>query len=220
MFFDRVDEITKIAARSGTSVFVVPREQAVEIPGALILQPEEKTVITIGQVRGMLAKVDKKQVAETFVLIRPAEKMRPDAANALLKTLEQPGEKVHFVLVTERPSQLLSTILSRAAVYFLRPEAGALGKVAGDERQKDLARQLLKARPAELVALAAEITKKKDGVQQWALEVLALTVEMAYKSYFATKNPAFLAKLPKIMAAYEKIALGGNIKLQIVANLC
>lgn len=38
---------------------------------------------------------------------------QPEAANALLKTLEEPRPNVHFVLTTERPDSLLSTIRSR-----------------------------------------------------------------------------------------------------------
>ena len=37
----------------------------------------------------------------------------PGAANALLKTLEEPRPSVHFVLLAERPDRLLSTIRSR-----------------------------------------------------------------------------------------------------------
>ncbi|MEM6962002.1 MAG: AAA family ATPase [Myxococcota bacterium] len=37
----------------------------------------------------------------------------PAAANALLKTLEEPRDKVHFILITDRPERLLDTIRSR-----------------------------------------------------------------------------------------------------------
>ena len=37
----------------------------------------------------------------------------PEAANALLKTLEEPRPNVHFVLLAERPDRLLATIRSR-----------------------------------------------------------------------------------------------------------
>jgi DNA polymerase-3 subunit delta' len=37
----------------------------------------------------------------------------PEAANALLKTLEEPRPRVHFVLLAERPDRLLVTIRSR-----------------------------------------------------------------------------------------------------------
>lgn len=221
MFFEEVSEIGEIARRNGTSVFVVPRETEVEIPGAIVLCPEEKSVITIEQVRGMQANVEKKQVGEMIVVIRPAEQMQETTANALLKTLEEPGEKVHFVLITDRLTQLLPTILSRAAVYFLHSKEDFLGPVAGSEKMKKLARSLLTTSGAGLVETAKAVAKAKAGeTKKQALEVLEIAIEMSYKSYFATGKQAFLTKLEKLLVAYENIARGGNIKLQIVASLC
>jgi DNA polymerase-3 subunit delta' len=47
------------------------------------------------------------------VLVHPAEAMNNNAANSLLKTLEEPTDKLLFLLVTHKPQQLLPTILSR-----------------------------------------------------------------------------------------------------------
>lgn len=221
MFFDSITEIPQIAARAGTSIFVVPRDAAVEIPGAIVIQPEQKSTISIEQVRAVSAKLSTKQLSDVFILIRPAEQMRPEAANALLKTLEQPGDKVHFVLVTEEPSALLPTILSRAALYVLKKPADFLDRVEGDEAAKKFARRLLVAKNGDLVDLAREITTPSGpGVQKRALEVLRLAIEMAYKSYFKYPSPAFLPRLRGLLAAYQRISAGCNIKLQIVANLC
>ena len=46
MFFNDVKEIAKISGRTGCAIFVMPNDLAVEIPGALILKPVEKSVIT------------------------------------------------------------------------------------------------------------------------------------------------------------------------------
>ena len=46
-------------------------------------------------------------------LIDPADRMRAEAANALLKVLEEPPEYVVLVLVSSQPSALLPTIISR-----------------------------------------------------------------------------------------------------------
>jgi DNA polymerase-3 subunit delta' len=46
-------------------------------------------------------------------IVRRADELTVQAANALLKTLEEPRERTHFVLVTSRPSRLLDTIRSR-----------------------------------------------------------------------------------------------------------
>lgn len=47
------------------------------------------------------------------IIIHPAEGMNPAAANALLKTLEEPTENTVFLLVSHQPQQLLPTVRSR-----------------------------------------------------------------------------------------------------------
>lgn len=54
-----------------------------------------------------------------IVLIHPAEAMNSNAANALLKTLEEPTANLFFLLVTHKPQQLLPTILSRCQGFVL-----------------------------------------------------------------------------------------------------
>lgn len=220
MFFESVDDIADIAAKTSASVFVVTNDSEVKIKNALVLQPEDKSVITIEQIRNMISTVSTKQIRNFFVVIRPADLMGDAAANAFLKNLEEPGEKVHFVLVTDSPSKLLPTILSRSAIYFLRDNRALSSQINASGKDKDLAKRLLVAKPADLVDLAEEIAKKKDGVRSYALNILGLSIEMLYKSYFMTEKEAFLRKIPKFLAAYDGIAKNGHVKLQIVSNLC
>lgn len=56
-------------------------------------------------------------------LIQPAEGMNRNAQNALLKTLEEPGEKMLLVLVSDQPSRLLPTVRSRCQLRLLSPPA-------------------------------------------------------------------------------------------------
>lgn len=58
--------------------------------------------------------------ARVFILRKP-EEMSVDAANALLKTLEEPIAKTYFVLVTARGSELLDTIRSRTQLIRFGP---------------------------------------------------------------------------------------------------
>lgn len=53
------------------------------------------------------------------VLIYPAERMNVEAANTLLKTLEEPVGAVRFILATEAAHQLLPTIRSRCLTHTL-----------------------------------------------------------------------------------------------------
>lgn len=70
------------------------------------------------------------------VIVDPADAMNAVTANALLKTLEEPGDGIVFLLVTARPGDLPATIRSRcqarrlaspepaAAVAWLRAQSG------------------------------------------------------------------------------------------------
>src|SRR6185369_4318813 len=82
-------------------------------------------VIKIEQVRavGDFVTLTTHRSGYRVLVIRPAEAMQPAAANALLKTLEEPPPHTLIVLVSDRPARLLPTIRSRC-------RALALGKPA------------------------------------------------------------------------------------------
>jgi DNA polymerase-3 subunit delta' len=54
-------------------------------------------------------------------VISGAEEMTTEAANAFLKVLEEPSPTTHFILVSDRPSALLPTILSRCQKVRFHP---------------------------------------------------------------------------------------------------
>ncbi len=67
--------------------------------------------------------------------------MKAEASNALLKILEEPPRDTHLFLITARPHQLLSTILSRCQWIRFNPLsqpdiAQILGKDRGLEEEK------------------------------------------------------------------------------------
>ena len=220
MFFDNVNEIIKISGRTGCAIFVMPNDVPLDISGAIRLEPVEKSVITIEQVRDVIKRLNVKQLKDQFIIIRPAEALGEEAANAFLKNLEEPQDKVHFVLVTDEPTKLLPTVLSRSAVYYLRSANKPNNEIKANAEIKALAKRLLVAKPVDLPALADEIVKKKDGVRTYALLVLETAIEMLYKSYFITNKDIFVKKLPSFLVAYENIEKNGHIKLHLVADLC
>ena len=54
-------------------------------------------------------------------VIEEAERMNPQAQNALLKTLEEPQPETVFILISSRPDDLLETIRSRCRIVRLEP---------------------------------------------------------------------------------------------------
>lgn len=80
------------------------------------VRPEkEGKAITVDQIRqcNRVALESSQLNGFRLIVIEPAESMNESAANALLKTLEEPPEKCVFVLVTHQLNQLLPTIVSR-----------------------------------------------------------------------------------------------------------
>ncbi|MBR3236509.1 hypothetical protein IKF92_02430 [Candidatus Saccharibacteria bacterium] len=217
MFFDELSLIPEIALKCGTAIFVVPKDFKLELKNAYVLQPEEKKTITIQQVRELLAKLGLKQTNDQIIVIDRVESMNEEAANALLKTLEEPQEKTHFILLTSEISAILPTILSRSEIYFYREKLD-FDKISVDEKTKNLAKRLLVAKNSDLPGLADEITARKK--REDVLIVLDAAIQMLYKAYFSTKKPIFLAKLTKFLTVYERILQNGHLKLQIIANLC
>ena len=71
--------------------------------------------ISVDQVRALadFANLSAHQGGYRVVLIHPAEAMNTNAANALLKTLEEPSARMLIILISHKPQQLLPTILSR-----------------------------------------------------------------------------------------------------------
>lgn len=85
-------------------------------PDYFELQPEEDSeVIKIDQVRSLIGKLDlTTSISERKVAyIHPAENMTASAANALLKSLEEPAGNTVLILVSDNPGRLPVTIRSR-----------------------------------------------------------------------------------------------------------
>lgn len=77
--------------------------------------------ISVDQVRGLadFSGMSAHQGGRRVVVIHPAEAMNTNAANALLKNLEEPPPGMLFILVSHKPQQLLPTILSRCLSFAL-----------------------------------------------------------------------------------------------------
>lgn len=85
-------------------------------PDNYLLEPEEADkAIKVDQVRDLVSFVVQtaQMGGRKVVLIEPVEAMNINAANALLKSLEEPSGDTVLLLVSHRPSRLLPTIKSR-----------------------------------------------------------------------------------------------------------
>lgn len=83
---------------------------------------KKAVTIAVDQIRALPAfiNITSHRGGAKMVLIQPAEMLNVNAANALLKSLEEPPEGTYFLLVTHRPHQILPTIKSRCRHVALR----------------------------------------------------------------------------------------------------
>lgn len=96
--------------------------QAGTHPDFILLQPEG-TSIKIEQVRQLQQLLVVKPALKKgrVLVIEQAEKMTAEAANSLLKAMEEPPPGTLFLLLTERPRALLETIRSRCQALQFYP---------------------------------------------------------------------------------------------------
>jgi DNA polymerase-3 subunit delta' len=115
-------------------------------------------------------------------LIDPADRLTPEAQNALLRLLEEPPPRVVLILITAQPASLLPTVLSRCQpLSFLPVEAAAVE------------RHLLEAgQPPEAAATAARLAGGRIGA---ALRLA---------------SPASVDARERVLAILQRIEPGGR----------
>jgi DNA polymerase-3 subunit delta' len=97
-----------------------------------------KTEISIEQIREVqhTANMPPFEGSYKVFIIEGAERLSLEAANSLLKTLEEPEEKVAFILLTVNEKLLPETIVSRCQVIRLSPVASEVIEKALIEKYK------------------------------------------------------------------------------------
>ena len=163
-------------------------------PDNYILEPEEADkAIKVDQVRDLVSFVV--QTAQLggrkVVLIEPVEAMNINAANALLKSLEEPSGNTVLLLVSHQPSRLLPTVKSRCVQQAcpLPSQAQALAWLAdalpdSSQEQRDELLTLAAGSPLAAVRLHG----------QGIVEQRAMVVESVKKLLKAQQTPTQLAE--------------------------
>lgn len=97
--------------------------QALAIDAYIPVRLANATQIRIGQIRELKRSLSLSAVqgGRRVVIILNAEEMTIEAANAFLKTLEEPHDDVTLILTTSRPERLLQTIVSRCQELIVPP---------------------------------------------------------------------------------------------------
>ncbi|HEY1501774.1 MAG TPA: DNA polymerase III subunit delta' [Acidobacteriaceae bacterium] len=122
-------------------------------PDVLVIPPDPpQLLIKIGQVRVLTREIYRvpAEARRAFSIFTAASFMK-EAANSLLKVLEEPPDHATIILLAENPGELLPTIRSRAQI-------ARLGAIPSGQIEKIVAERRKDARPAEraLIARLAE----------------------------------------------------------------
>jgi DNA polymerase III subunit delta' len=171
------------------------------------VQPEEGSrVIKIDQVREAVnfanwtAGFGQRKV----LVLAPADAMNTNAANALLKSLEEPAANTHLILVCQRLHGVPATIRSRCQLLKLPVPPAAeslqwLDTLTGERETSASLLQLTQGRPLEAEALYRDTAAERSLGIQAALEALI----------------AGRAAVPELVAALEGLAASELLALLV-----
>jgi DNA polymerase III subunit delta' len=90
------------------------RARSARHPDVIEVEPAG-TFVVVDQVEEMMkeAFTSPFEAERKVILVTEADRMNEPAANKLLKTLEEPPARTHFLLLSEAPDELLPTVRSR-----------------------------------------------------------------------------------------------------------
>ena len=101
-----------------------------EHPDLFHLRPSGKMrIISVEKTRSLISDLSRtsNQGGAKIALIHEADRMKKQASNAFLKTLEEPPPGTYLFLLTTRPNSMLSTITSRCLTIRLKKQRKNLG---------------------------------------------------------------------------------------------
>ena len=180
--------------------------------------------ITVDQVRSLIGRMrNKPAVAEhRAVIVDSIDDLERGAANALLKTLEEPPANTVFFLVSHNPGRLLPTIRSRCRTLRFAPlDTAAMSRALANARSylhgdalTALAR-LGEGSPGKALTYAgldgiAEIDQRLRAIASGGDRDNRLRAELARQFRLAAAKPKFDVMLAQAIAIAAEAAHGGG----------
>jgi DNA polymerase-3 subunit delta' len=139
------------------------------------VRPESRSrVITTPQMRSLMGEIQLKPTEAEYkvAVVVAADRLRIEAANAFLKTLEEPPPKSVLILLTTEPQRILETVLSRC----LRLSFSGDGPRPLGNSQQEWLKEISKIATADVKSLLGryrlldvvlrELSKLKEGIQE------------------------------------------------------
>ncbi len=150
-------------------------------PNFLFIAPETQ-FLRIDEIRALREELSLKAFSDRprVAILCPADRMTPQAANALLKTLEEPPAGAHLILIAHKTSVLMPTIVSRCqrVPFFPLPAETVFGILAALPEAK--------GRPDAEVRLAAAVS---GGASSFQAAPAASAVHKSSISFTGVRMP-------------------------------
>lgn len=144
-----------------------------------------KGAISAREADGIIRKLSFKSFAAKYkcVIVWLPETMNEEAANKILKILEEPWEKTLFLLISEQPERLLPTIISRTqevAVPRIAPDV--LERAAQERGVTDpvKARNIARLAGGDLVELQHLVAGESDALRKENFELFCGLMRLSY----------------------------------------
>ncbi len=124
---------------------------------------EEKQSIGIKEVQQFLASTNVKPIASDYlaIIINESHLLTEESQQTLLKTLEEPGQHIHFYLLTTQADALLGTIQSRCQIISVHP------KISTDDNSPLITTLVQSKSRGDLLQFAETIAGDRQAALFW-----------------------------------------------------
>ena len=143
-----------------------------------------KGLITAKESEEIIRKLQFKSYSSEYkaMIIWLPEAMNQEAANKILKILEEPWDKTLFILVSERPDLLLQTIVSRTQeVVVPRIDVATLQRVAeGEGKASTEAHNIARLAGGSLLELGELMRGESDEARHQYFELFCRLMRLSY----------------------------------------
>lgn len=228
-----------IARENGETIVLRPE---------LLTKTSTVPLISIEKIRDLYSQTRTRAEKVRVVIVDDADAMTIPAQNAFLKLLEEPNQSTKFILTSHRPESLLPTIRSRLESCHITPVSkeqtleliDSLPNLTAQKRTQLLF--IAEGLPAELSRLTNEemtfrtkaslISTAKRLIEENPYDRLIIIAKEKLTRQSADSlaeqivtllsrnpSPTGVERIERLLQARERIAAGGNIKLQLIAAM-
>lgn len=209
----------------------------------------ENGTISVEMIRQLYEQTRSVSRGRQIIIIDGADRLSPGAGNALLKLLEEPPASTYFILTTHAEDTLLPTIRSRVQTLRIPlvsvEQSQAILASETDSTKRRQLEFMATGRPAELMRLIQDeeyftmeserFSKARQymsanryqkllvisGIpnQSEALKFCDALLMIAGSLLRSKPDTKLVSQLERTLAAREKIAANGNVKLNLLRSM-